>query len=41
VVGTSDECRVAFSCADEATSERLVTTLNSSGVVGATAEAIR
>ncbi len=41
VVGTSDECRVTFSRADEATAERLVATLNSSGIVGATAEATR
>lgn len=41
VVGTSDECRVTFSCTDEATAERLVATLNSSGIVGATAEATR
>ena len=41
VVGTSDQCRVTFSCADEATAERLVAMLNSSGIVGAMAEASR
>lgn len=41
VVGTSDQCRVTFSCADEATAERLVATLNGSGIVGATAEVAR
>jgi hypothetical protein len=41
VVGTSDQCRVTFSCADEATAERLVATLNGSGIVGATAEVTR
>lgn len=41
VVGTSDQCRVTFSCADEATAERLVPTLNVRGIVGATAEVTR
>lgn len=41
VVGTSDECRVTFNCADEHMAEELVAMLNSTGVVGATAEAAR
>lgn len=41
VVGTSDACRVTFNCADEATAEQLLAALNSSAIVGATAEAMR
>lgn len=41
VVGTSDECRVTFHCADEAHAECLLAALNSAGITGTTAEALR
>lgn len=38
VIGTSDQCRVSFFCADEATAESLAALLNSRMVCGARAE---
>ena len=38
VIGTSDESRVTFYCADEASAEELVALLNSHRITGAAAE---